>query len=230
MLSKTGTQKCGLFYGIHEYKDKQHSNFVEFIENSTRKKLYLNNVSVQEIGVLSTKELNNVLVESKFHVTGYIRIDLEAKTVYKYQNFSDTAKIIDSYRLVDTMPLGNGWSFYMQNTVVNSKEYYYLPDTTINSIKYKRTVSTQYSSKDSAEIDYILTSYFTYDNRRDFTFCFDRAFSKIIGLPMVRNEAYYPKFDFIVKSEIQFVRDYLTKEELRIFKAWEKNAKKHPVL
>lgn len=58
----------------------------------------------------------------------------------------------------------------------------------------------------------------------------DKHISEIFGCPMIRLEAVpTAKYPNAFATEIKFVADKLTEEELKVFAAWEKNAKENPV-
>jgi hypothetical protein len=60
-------------------------------------------------------------------------------------------------------------------------------------------------------------------------FTYDTLLSKQVGCPLVKVYGYSPiKKGIPTSAEINFLSDTLSKNELKIFDAWEKNEKKTP--
>ncbi|HET9433559.1 MAG TPA: hypothetical protein VFO37_07365, partial [Chitinophagaceae bacterium] len=58
----------------------------------------------------------------------------------------------------------------------------------------------------------------------------DENLAKKLGCPVVRiDHLPSPEYPMPISSEIHFLRDSLTKEEIKIFEAWKKNMKKNPI-
>jgi hypothetical protein len=100
-----------------------------------------------------------------------------------------------------------------------------LPDTIIRGIKYERVkVLTEREN-----IQYKGTLYFRCD-RPNSIFTFDPYFSKKIGCPCVKLISQMPDDrNGALVLEVDFLRDTLSTDELKVFNAWEQYAKANPV-
>lgn len=152
----------------------------------------------------------------------YIFIDLRKDYYYKYKSFSDTTAMIDAVYKYDSIKWGIPWDFY------TAKGSYYgfsstsQPDTSIKGVSYKRLLvyKPNYLEGKNNMSSYIL--YMRCD-KKNTLFQFDKKLGDKLGCPIIRID------DKNSVSELQFITDNLSKEELRIFDAWEKNAKNYQV-
>ena len=193
---------------------------------SDRNIWYKDDIVVQEIRIIKDTDSSGVFKREK-PIAYYLFIDRASKSFFNYSSFNDTAKVLDKYSQPDTAAIKGlgGWAFYKDHDmgIVGSLES--LPDTSIYNYVHKRyQVILKASNNLRPSVFYLRC------DKKGTVFQFDRALSEKLGCPIVR-------IDFLpshlnptpVSSEIVFLRDSLTKEEQKVFKAWEKNLKKYPV-
>jgi hypothetical protein len=176
-----------------------------------------------------SKDFNNgKLVKAKLIIDNYTYIDLTKMVFYKYNSFTDTASIVQSYNKAQSDTLYWGTRFYKDVNLSYILSFENLTDTIIAGRNIKRIKMMEDFEKDSANIT---TSIAYFDCGMQGTiFQINKSLSKYAGCPMV---GYYilpsEKNPNARATEIEFIVNTLTTEELKIFDAWEKNAKKYPV-
>jgi hypothetical protein len=158
-------------------------------------------------------------------VTHYRFSDLRKKIVYEYKTFSDTAKIIRKYSYDDSVQILSGWNFKWVRKLDYNGTPGNLTDTIIDKITYKRVrVSTGTQAN-----PFEMICYFRCD-KKGTIFTLDRAISEMVGCPMVKKYSFsLLKRGKAASTEVDFLADALTKDELKVFDAWVKNIKKYPV-
>lgn len=147
-----------------------------------------------------------------------------SRSFYYYKTFSDTAAIIKKYSGTDSFGIHGGWNFYKERNLEFSGTPEVMSDTAIEQVQYKRV---KYKTK-KGDLDYISITYFRCDNKISM-FKFDKAYSEKIGCPMVRIDDFPVEKGNPMTAQIAFLTDTLSLRELRVFDAWEKNAKQNPV-
>jgi hypothetical protein len=181
------------------------------------------NFVIQEIKIIKTSTVDgNFKYETP--LLYYLVMDRDKKMFYHYSSFSDTARLLDQYKLEDTseMKAAGGWPFYKEINVEVIGPKKDLKDTVINDVLYKRVY---FSIKNG---DFISPSvYYLRCDKKGSLFRFDKKLSEEFGCPIVRID-HLPTAEkpAPISSELVFVRNKLTNEERRIFDAWEKKAKK----
>jgi len=188
---------------------------------------YKNELYIEEIKSVETYVDTNGVMTRKTPLAYYLFIDRSSKSFYHYSSFSDTARIIDKYILSDTAMLKGvgGWAFYKNWDIGISGTLNTLGDTLIDNILYKRD---QFPIISNGSLVTIIA--YQRCDKKGTIFQFDTLLSNKLRCPVTR-------IDFLpsrenprpISPEIHFLRDSLTKEELKIFDAWEKNIKKYPV-
>jgi hypothetical protein len=189
---------------------------------------YKSNFIIEEIKTIKTSLDSRGNRTKETPIAYYLFMDRNTKMFYHYSAFSDTARLLDQYRLADTSEMKGlgGWGFYKDYIVdvVGTKKY--IVDTSIDGVIYKRILF------DVKEGDNILPTvrYLRCDKPNIF-FTFNKSLSKELGCPIVRID-YLPTPTNLnpSSSEIVFIRNNLSKEEVIVFNAWEKNIKKYPVI
>ncbi|MEI9944860.1 MAG: hypothetical protein WDN26_11630 [Chitinophagaceae bacterium] len=161
-------------------------------------------------------------------VNKYTFMDLRKKSYYEYANFSDTAAINDKYLHPSSGKSKDGWHFFSEEDVIDPENREFITDTIINGVKYKRAKSFSIVNGTSGEEKIIKTGYFRCDKKETF-FSMDKPLSRIVGYPMLRLDSYSPSTQIALSQEIEFISDKLTAKELKVFEAWEKNAKENPI-
>jgi hypothetical protein len=184
---------------------------------------------VKTMGISINTDSNNIEIRT-VGLMHYTYIDLRKMVFYKYINFSDTAKIIQSYNQAqaDTVFWNVNWRFYQYHDIPYTEPLQNMPDTVMDNKVFKRIRIINKPINDTTNIR---TSIAYFDCERKGTmFQIDKTLSEKIGCPLVK---YYIlpsiKYAGAMAGEIEFVTDKLTPEELKVFDAWEKNVKKYPV-
>ena len=187
---------------------------------------YKDNLVIEEIKTVKITDTSEGITK-EVNVAYYLFIDTKSKVFYNYSSFSDTAKILNKYSQADTMEIPGlgGWRFYASHDLNAIESPRFLADTTINYIVYKRV---QLIVKGKNTLTTVI-GYLRCD-KKGTMFQIDKNFSKKMGCPMVRVDYLAsPQDPLSVSTEIVFINDSLSKAELKVFEAWEKNMKKYPV-
>lgn len=192
---------------------------------------YKDSIIIQEITGLyisrDTKGQEVREIKSEF----YIFIDLPSRSFYKYSTFTDTSKIVKKYTQPDSLKIEGGWNFYAPFELPKASPPQILADTIIDGVNYKRLSLFYYYKNRIDSIPRIVESmgYFRCD-KSGTMFKLDITYSKKMGCPLVRLDYHLSEDEKIrSSSQVEFVRNTLTSEELKVFNAWEKNAKNNPV-
>ncbi|MEO8403600.1 MAG: hypothetical protein ABI480_03360 [Chitinophagaceae bacterium] len=155
--------------------------------------------------------------------TAYTYIDPRSHLFYLYKTFSDTASLIKRSKGGDSTFVDDAWNFYAPEDEQYLDSPQVLADTLINEISHKRI---KYNTIDRlSDRKYTDIAYFRCDKKGALIF-FNKNMSKKIGCPMFRID-YLPfdKNENPYTESLDFLRDSLTAEEIKVFNAWEKNAK-----
>ena len=114
------------------------------------------------------------------------------------------------------------------NVYSNQKNFYDslidLKDTVINRVEYKR-IRVDNETKNKKIYSNI---YFFRCDRVGLLVNFNKSLSDKIGCSVVRVDT-WKENKLITTVEILFLSDQLSKDEIKVFKAWENNAKAKPV-
>ena len=199
--------------------------------------MYRDSCVILPIFVKKTEEFNGVETKFDIHVSYYIFIDLRTESFYDYAPyFSDTASLLKSYKESE-LPFGKPlWFMVKKDEFTRFFDKQKLADTIIDKKKYKRfTYDTIYKRSDNEKEHMRYTAYLNCSEKMMFNYC--NEFSKQQGCPATRVEQTFLS-DFkplkikamtTSKSEINYIADTLTLQENKVFDAWEKYAKEHPV-
>ena len=156
----------------------------------------------------------------------YTFINLTTRSFYEYASFSDTARIVQKYTKPDSIMGRAGWNFYAPRDIPVTEPPQNLPDTVIEGVIYQRVrfVNQRENKYNPVSIAYIRC------DRKGTLFQIDKNFSEKRGCPIVRYEELPTQRNpFANAGEIVFAADTLSPEELKVFEAWERNAKQNPV-
>jgi hypothetical protein len=158
-------------------------------------------------------------------VLNYRFNDLRDSSIYVYRNFSDTAKIITKYSFNDTINRIGGWGFNQNRELNYVDNPQPLPDTVMRGVKYQRVrVLTERENR-----QYKITLYFRCD-RANSIFSFEPQLSKKMGCQCVKLISQMPEErNGALLMEVNFLRDTLSSDELKVLSAWERYAKANPV-
>ncbi len=186
---------------------------------------YKDSMAIESVSSQNIITDTNMKTTEQLIIIHYRFSDLRSRLVYEYKNFSDTAAIIQKYSYDDTIPILGGWNFkWLRKTDYNGTPEA-LPDTNIDNISYKRIRL----SKITPDNSYAVICYFRCEQKGT-VFNFDPSLSEKVGCPLVKK--YYFSLSQKGKansSEINFLSNRFTTEELKVFDAWEKNIKQYPV-
>jgi hypothetical protein len=100
---------------------------------------YKGGLVIEEIKIIKTFEVDGNF-RRETPLAYYLLMDRSTKMFYHYSSFSDTARLLDQYKLEDSSELkgAGGWAFYkgINTEIVGPRTY--LRDTIIDGISYKR--------------------------------------------------------------------------------------------
>lgn len=203
---------------------QQYTNEIVFPDMNV---WYKNELFIEEIKTVETYRDTNGITTRKTPIAYYLFIDRNSKSFYHYSSFSDTARIIDKYMLPDTAVMRGlgGWPFYRNWDTNIAGPLKTLTDTIINKVIYGRVQLPIISNG-------FLVTIIAYQrcDRIGSVFQIDKNLGNKLGCPVTRVDYLPSSADPTpLSEEISFLRDSLSKEELNVFKAWEKNIKKYPV-
>jgi len=214
--------------GVIKYKGEFFDTAATFLSKPVfvdeLKVWFKDSFAIEEIRTRSfiTDTANKTRIEES--VLYYIFMDLQENTYTYYKTFSDTTRSFRRYTTIDSFRSRAGWDFSNANATEFKGESFEMPDTVINSIKYKRIRKLTTSGKDP----YNSIGYFRCD-KQGTLFKFDKHLSDSMGCPLVRVDDIPIKKGSIKRGEIIFFIDSLSTEELKVFAAWEKNEREMPV-
>lgn len=227
---KESCVNCGAVLYKQRIRDRQTNEIVLMRYSKDRKLWFYDSLVIAEgIRIDIDKDIYGKEVW-KGTVHKYTFINLRTKSFYEYASFSDTAQIIDKYLQPDSGRVEGGWNFFDKDEILNRKTLIDIPDTIINGITYKRMKSTRDTRTDmEGEVNLTTIGYFRCDKKNSL-FTIDRPLIKQVGCPLVKIEnegkGTIPWNSF----EIEFLEEKLTPAEIKVFKAWQKNAIKNPAV
>lgn len=182
---------------------------------------YKGGLVIEEIKTIETSSDSSGRITKATPTAYYLFMDRKTKSFYHYSSFSDTARILDKYTLEDSSEMrgSGGWGFYKNHTFDSVGQRQYLTDTLMNGVLYKRVHFFVKEGKDTlSTIRYIRC------DKKETLFSFNTSLRKELGCPIVRIDYLLTTENPIPgMSEIVFVRDSLTSDELKVFGAWGKN-------
>lgn len=186
---------------------------------------YRNSLTIEEV-----KRANFVTIDSQttmtFSTLLFRFIDLQENAFYDYNHFSDTALPFNKKHLPDSMMTDFGWSYYSHKVRRIQGVPQELSDTVIGLVSYKRIRFNFFG--DSLAIVYKI-GYYRCDGKGRM-FSLEKKYSEKINCTMTKfDDFYFGSFSPFATTEIEFLSDSLTKEEHKVFDAWEQNEKKYPV-
>jgi hypothetical protein len=217
--------------GVIRYTAKFYDSLTQQYTSETifpdMKVWYNKELFIEEIKTVETYRDTNGVTTRKTPIAYYLFMDRNSKSFYHYSSFSDTARILDKYILPDTAVMRGvgGWSFYRNWDLEIAGSLKTLDDTVINKIAYRRVRLPIMSN------GFLVTiTAFQRCDRIGSVFQFDKNLGNKLGCPVTRVD-YLPSSEdpTPISSELNFLRDSLSKEELKVFAAWEKNIKKYPI-
>lgn len=187
---------------------------------------FCDSLAIEEVRYLSMLDSANIKTE-EYKIRCYRFSDLRKDVFYEFRNFSDTASLIGAYSYKDTLPQWGGWMFRRNSHIEYEGQANDIPDTLIGGVHYKRLKTMSFRKN----IPYVTECYFRCDQAGT-NFNIDTALTRKTGCPLTKTFSYPPvptKSALRLNFEIRFLSDALTRDEQKVFKAWEKFVDEHPV-
>jgi hypothetical protein len=187
---------------------------------------YKDSIVIQEIHRTDSVITGQGNVSVTFSPILWRYIDLRSKTLYDYKSFSDTARMINKASLPDSGMRDYGWSFYLDDATQIQGVPEPMSDTAIDGVMYKR-VKFNFAWH-NPQTNYAI-GYLRCDGK-GLLFSLEKSCAKKANCTTVKI------FDFKGRKskpwssqEVDFISDSLTKDELKVFETWERNARQNPV-
>jgi len=158
----------------------------------------------------------------------YIFIDLRNRLFYEYKSFSDTATLIAKYFQPDSIK-GSTFNFWAYNSFLKLENTYPITDTVVNGVLCKRFAENKLLSDSVTKNDKSIYTYYVNCSEKNTFFTLFKKLTEVTGCPILYTTWYWPDKNLTIANEIEYVSKCLTKEELKVFTAWERNAKEHPI-
>ena len=192
---------------------------------------YRDSLVIQEIDYIyiHSTDMEKDTVENV--VTGYVFTDLRKSGYYYFSSFTDTARLLDSYRHHDRIEKDYEiWKFDESREVFpETGNAVQLKDTLIEGKTYKRFQANR--SKDARLPEWKRFDVVYLDCSIKTIFELFPAFSKQCGCPVVMHDSHSSnsKKTSISRYQLEFITDTLTPYQHKIFDQWSKYAKDHPI-
>ena len=181
---------------------------------------YKDSVAIEELVTIKSITDTFGKTEESFVPEAYRYINLKRHSWQLYITLSDTARIIESGALPDSVFVDGGWTFYANNMRMESDPEL-MPDSIIGETKYMRIKFFRLNARipDSYVIGYLRC------DKKENLFSLEKTYSHSVNCAMTRyyefkNGASRP----FASTELEFLSDTLTEKELKVFAAWEKNS------
>jgi hypothetical protein len=229
-------KNCGSVLLKHRMLNLQTGEFVLPAFERDRKVWYMDSLVIGEGAHVDIENDKNGKLIWKTYVGEYTFIDLRTKSYYEYLTFSDTAKIVDSYSEAKEGGNKRGWKFFSTTILFPPEKTGNLSDTVIDKISYKRIKTIDSVSVpnlkgqngiDSTQIQ-IRIGYLRCD-LPILIFSMDKNVEKRSGCQVVRFDQIAPSNQSVISTQIEFLIQSLTNEEIKVFGAWKKNLAKYPI-
>lgn len=220
--SQRNCTNCGLVVSKLKFFDTVAYRYIDNqIYWPDHKIWYKDSMVIEEISGIYIKTDTAGQEWRKVEVLHYTFIDLRSRSFYDYITFSDTARIIKQYTQPDSLGVPGGSFFYVPRDLTITEPVQVFTDTVIENIIYKRI---KFSNGNRSSIGYLQC------DRKGTLFQFYKLYGEKVGCPMVRiDDLSTPESPISTSSQVDFVIDHLTQEELKVFSAWERNAKRNPI-
>lgn len=188
---------------------------------------YKDSMVIEQIMGINVYPDSNGQKHREVYTYQYVFIDVPTRS-FVYRTFTDTAQILvkftrpDSVRITGSVLL---WPFYAPNDLPLTQAPQKLTDTVMNGITYQR-----YRLINRADAQTPESIGYGRCDKKGTMFQFDKRLSAQMGCPLVRID-YLPTAAAMhpVSLAIEFRSEKLTQEEIKVFEAWERNAKNNPV-
>lgn len=192
----------------------------------SKKSWFKDSLEISEEKTLYIKTDTAHHTSREFKLNCYLFKNTASGIVFQYMHFSDTAKPVKRFAISDSAKLMGGGFYYPPSHEPNSKiqKLYYLPDTVISSITYKRVVQAMPIPKDTIFDIYFLRcdigkSIASRYNLNDSV----NKMSNCTAVKAMREHSLEKK-KMILSSEIIILSNQLSAEQTKVFTAWQGNA------
>jgi hypothetical protein len=220
-------KNCGLIaLKLREY-NKDSAKYISLPQFRDRVSWYKDSFVIQEVDHIYQENDTKGNYRFTVIVERYKFIDLRTREIFEYRNFSDTASIIKKCAPDDSSCIRETWRFWDKPDNMQEGTLRTIGDTTLDGITYKRVENKRTVQTEKGELEFYQVGYFRCDLRKPI-FTFNPALTKKFGCPMVRFDAFYvPDAYSLEYVELEYFPRKLTPEELKVFVAWERNAKNY---
>lgn len=195
-------------------------------EGMRQKIWYKNQMTIKEMKGFYSNTMNKQTTMT-YPVHCYLFKYQPTGIIYEYRHFSDTAQVLQVFKKTDYVSLVSGVPYQdEQLPQLKSHGDDYLSDTLVDQVNYKRRLLHR---EDSTGKLYYFMVYFRCDKKDGFLKSYNLALeeSKKVGCPATKSYAVLSPHNKLplFSEKILFFADSLTKEEEKVFAAWEKRAK-----
>ena len=177
---------------------------------------YKDSLVIQETRKLIVNKDINGRTTMRAVIGHYTFIDLKTKSFYEYGSFTDTASLLNKYSQPDSVGITGGWNFYNAKKMIYRENLNSLSDTMINGLTYMRITSYIYPEKDRTDLKYTQTGYLRCD-KKNALFHYDMGIDEKFGCLLVRVDLQFEPYNKWMSSEIEFLTDTLSSQEVKIF-------------
>ena len=156
-------------------------------------------------------------------------INLKTREYYRYKNFSDTAILMESFIGPAKGSADGSWSFfrnkpnYSLDTAIT-----YQKDTVIEGKVFKRIAILAKDSLSNPKTGFVSGTAFLDCEKQNRFLQFNEEFGRTFGCAIVRVD-FFPFKHGGLSARIDHISDTFSLQEKKVFAAWEKYAREHPV-
>jgi hypothetical protein len=219
-------QNCGVSYSRTRVLNQATNAYVKPQSEWDSRVLFYDSVVIAEQHALGIKTDANNNNTWDPYLIGYTYIDLRTKSFYRYRHFSDTAQILVATRQFGDKVEAGGWNYFSMKPRAPHKSIP-LTDTVLNGTKCHRLLGLWFEKGDTS---YIETLYYVSEAKWP-SLVLHRTVVNGKRFSVIRwdHTAFIPR-ERTGYSCVEITSNNLTKEDLKVFVAWRRNAKKYPVL
>ena len=180
--------------------------------------LFKDNRSIQEVPLIFSSS-DSSGEKTSVKIKHYSYLDPDANVCYNYWTFSDTAKAFKQYSDIDSVDIDGGRNF-LSNKRFEYESSINLTDTVISGKTYGRVrLDKKFNNRNIYLVVYVDCT------GKNTAIKLFKPLSDSLGCPIVRDDTYTRGKLFMIR-ELEFVSDRLSPDELKVFEAWERNAKR----
>jgi hypothetical protein len=192
---------------------------------------YRDSVLAIEIYTFYSHETNGVLDTAYFEIGYYQFADLKTNTEIHFKTFTDTATPIKMFKIKPAYEAKTVWGYYgYGNPIDPHSSAVILADTVMNNTNYKR-IRTHSTFKNDKKLDTVYAIHYANCNATHSRFRMEDSLSKKFanGCPIQMQDFFGTQSPTKQRIRYDFIRDHLTPQEHKVFDAWEKYVKDHPI-